>query len=978
MRSLLLFFVLTCALQGFAQPSFQEIYTAHPNVPSGLLEAVAWTNTRMVHLQNQQESCSGYPSAYGILGLHDQGMGYFRENGNFVAQLSGISVSSQKSDPNVQLEAYALAFENLAANYAPTPAYNPSVIRNVLHELSEIPDSGIVNHLARDMQVYEVLKFMKDPAKASQYGFVAYHFNLETVFGSSNFAVLSADRIQIGESSITDGQGASFQVNTASSTQYGPAIWNPAATCNYSSRAGTAVSAITIHTIQGSYAGAISWAQNCASSVSYHYVVRSSDGQITQMVLEEDKAWHVGSENPYTIGYEHEGYVDDPQWYTQALYQASADLSRDITNSGYGIPPLRTYFGPASVGTNLLGGCTKIKGHQHFPNQTHTDPGIYWDWEKYYRLINNNPSITTITSLSGNLTDSGGSGNYSDDERLLWLIEPTNVSSVTLNFASFDIELNWDYLFVYDGNTLDAPLLGQYSGTNSPGTVVSSGGSILLEFRSDCSTTAPGWEINFSSTPIFVDVNPPSTVVIPSSQWHTTDFTVDYTDTDLESGVKDRFYLVAEKTATANSPQSNGAFGFANETFEDNASNWFNVTGTYNLTGNVFAFSDINESNSNTYYSVDQQANGSYLYEWKQEITSSATNQRAGLHFFCDDPSQSNRGNSYFVYLRANDDQVQIYSVTNNVFNLEVNAPWTVDENVEYLCRVIYSPATGWIHTFVNGVLVAAWQDPNPLTSGNAISLRTGGCSANFDGVRVYKSRGSSTQISAGFNQEMSIESENAIPTGFVLSVITDSLDNWSPVSEESFLLDFSTPEIAYLNDGTSTDIDTFFTATMNANWEALDIHSGIANYEVAVGTLPNLDDVMPWTANGTSGILTHVLANPIFDQIYYVSLRATNNAGLMEFVTSNGQRYWSDLGLGDQQLSQLILYPNPASQSFAVNGLHTPVSVFIYDLSGKLCLEGELENGSKFPITSLASGHYRVVLSTQNQLVVRELEVIQ
>ena len=66
-------------------------------------------------------------------------------------------------------------------------------------------------------------------------------------------------------------------------------------------------------------------------------MVRSSDGQVTQMVLEAKKAWHVASENPYTIGYEHEGYVSNAAWYTQALYVGSANLSKDIINSSYGI-----------------------------------------------------------------------------------------------------------------------------------------------------------------------------------------------------------------------------------------------------------------------------------------------------------------------------------------------------------------------------------------------------------------------------------------------------------------------------------------------------------------------------------------------------------------------------------------------------------------------------------------------------------------
>ena len=41
-------------------------------------------------------------------------------------------------------------------------------------------------------------------------------------------------------------------------------------------------------------------------------MVRSSDGQVTQMVREYQKAWHARSANPYSIGIEHEGYVRQP------------------------------------------------------------------------------------------------------------------------------------------------------------------------------------------------------------------------------------------------------------------------------------------------------------------------------------------------------------------------------------------------------------------------------------------------------------------------------------------------------------------------------------------------------------------------------------------------------------------------------------------------------------------------------------------
>ena len=52
---------------------------------------------------------------------------------------------------------------------------------------------------------------------------------------------------------------------------------------------------IVIHVMQGSYNGAISWFQNPASNVSAHYLMRATDGDITQMVREKDIGYHAGN-----------------------------------------------------------------------------------------------------------------------------------------------------------------------------------------------------------------------------------------------------------------------------------------------------------------------------------------------------------------------------------------------------------------------------------------------------------------------------------------------------------------------------------------------------------------------------------------------------------------------------------------------------------------------------------------------------------
>src|SRR3546814_18654033 len=74
------------------------------------------------------------------------------------------------------------------------------------------------------------------------------------------------------------------------------------------------------------------WSSDVCSSdlsqVSAHYLIRSSDGQVTQMVREYNKAWHVRSHNPHSIGIEHEGYISNPDWYTSAMYNTSAAITR--------------------------------------------------------------------------------------------------------------------------------------------------------------------------------------------------------------------------------------------------------------------------------------------------------------------------------------------------------------------------------------------------------------------------------------------------------------------------------------------------------------------------------------------------------------------------------------------------------------------------------------------------------------------------
>lgn len=119
-------------------------------------------------------------------------------------------------------------------------------------------------------------------------------------------------------------------VSSGSCTSFPDVDWVQAYSYTDSDRETTYdITYIVIHVAEGTYQGTISWFQYPDAQASAHYVV-SKTGEITAMVCDEDIAWHAGNweYNCHSIGIEHEGYVDDPDSFTEAQYQASANLVR--------------------------------------------------------------------------------------------------------------------------------------------------------------------------------------------------------------------------------------------------------------------------------------------------------------------------------------------------------------------------------------------------------------------------------------------------------------------------------------------------------------------------------------------------------------------------------------------------------------------------------------------------------------------------
>ena len=117
--------------------------------------------------------------------------------------------------------------------------------------------------------------------------------------------------------------------------------------------------------------------------------------------------------------------------------------------------------------------------------------------------MNPNGLNQTQFSCAGTLFDPGGpANNYPDNLSSVITIAPTGAATVTLTFSSFDLEANYDYLFVYDGGSTNAPLIGQYSGSNLPngGSITSTTGAITLKMTSDVYVTGAGFVCNWLCT----------------------------------------------------------------------------------------------------------------------------------------------------------------------------------------------------------------------------------------------------------------------------------------------------------------------------------------------------------------------------------------------------------------------------------------------------------------------------------------------
>lgn len=326
------------------------------DVPMQLLQAIGHVETRWEMVEGEEE-IEGRAPAYGIMGMRGARL-------EEAAEHAGLDVDTVKSDRVANIRAAAAWLDDRASAAEIEDRTDIGAWADVVAEWSDLPQEW-----AKAAYVYvEIYPRMREGAvEVDDAGEI--RGELEPVEVYPNFTVPPPEPA------------------LAAGPDYELSVWRPSP--NFSSRpAGNsgARAMIIIHTCEGAYVGCYSWLASAQSGVSAHYVVNSTGTEVSQLVNESKKGWHISasykcslnknhdcdrngsSSNNFTIGIEHAGFGNQASW-DDGLIDASAKLVCNIArDNGITIDDVH------------------IVGHGRLQPNNRTDPGPNWPWQEYLDL----------------------------------------------------------------------------------------------------------------------------------------------------------------------------------------------------------------------------------------------------------------------------------------------------------------------------------------------------------------------------------------------------------------------------------------------------------------------------------------------------------------------------------------------------------------------------------------------------------------
>jgi N-acetyl-anhydromuramyl-L-alanine amidase AmpD/methionine-rich copper-binding protein CopC len=374
-----------------------ESAAAEFGVPADVLRGVAFSTTRWSQLTwadgDTVSSCMGVPRIYGVMGLWDNYE--FGHTLREAAALIGRDVQELKSDPFQNIRGGAALLRKLYDD-TPMPSYAASGMleswENAIARYTGIPQPELSHGHVLDL-------FTRIEAGYHRYGIDidARPMNLEPIRQSvKKLQAEAAARAQVAQLKKTTGTPDYPLAKWVAGT---PGIY-------YGENDGFGKVFVVIHDMEGYYASVVSGFQT-RTDASVHYCLNSAQdnagdgpaGEITQLVEEKYYAWHAITLNRYSLGIEHEGFANNPAWFTDAMYLSSSKLVKYMCDK-YNIPKDRNHIVAHGEWQNaawdqwLAATYPAIDPYKN----THTDPGPYWDWSFYMQMIRQDTTVPHVTS----------------------------------------------------------------------------------------------------------------------------------------------------------------------------------------------------------------------------------------------------------------------------------------------------------------------------------------------------------------------------------------------------------------------------------------------------------------------------------------------------------------------------------------------------------------------------------------------------
>lgn len=526
------------------------------------------------------------------------------------------------------------------------------------------------------------------------------------------------------------------------------------------------------------------------------------------------------------------------------------------------------------------------------------------------------------------------------------------------------------YMTTQNSGILDIPRISGHGDVNI-GATACPGSALYAEL--------PGLRLRTQNIIDICNSNVTTEISEPYS-WKTNDFITTFTDQSISSSIKESFYQVID--FDGNYWGANTDNGFLKDNFYNLNSSWESFDGTWGISNNNLVQSDENSSNTILSKSLNQNDDNRFLYHFTSKIGGQGSNRRAGLHFMCDDNALPNRGNSYFVYFRLDNNEIQIFKVENDIYELKENAIYTFDADTFYDLKISFNKTSGELIVFVDDQKEASWVDINPYQSGEYVSFRTANCTMEVSEFQVFHSRNSSETITVG-NADSDVRFQNPEPSVFsakIKSIVFDELHAVSPIAYHNLDVDWSIPFNTLVRDGLESDISYFIDpASISSNWDdAIDENSSVQFYEYCIGTDPGFSDITGWTNNGLNTNFTESSLPLNAGTTYYVSVRSTNNAGLLSDVSTSDGQELSGSGVDElRKNSSFVLYPNPSSEVLYIEILNNEFQnqvLSIRDISGKM-IKQQLVNSSRIAldIEEFENGLYFLQISQFSKVFVKK-----